>query len=101
MKAMMWGGKLLALCFWLVFGATLGGWLGAPFEQLIQLLAVFLLLLHCVQLWLFSSLLRGRSNPWLDRFLVLLFGIFHLYMLRSSAVVQSVPADATGGAANA
>lgn len=97
----MWGGKLLALCFWLAFGATLSGWPGVPFGQLIQLLAVFLLSLHCVQLWLFSSLLRGRSSPWLDRFLVLLFGIFHLYQLRSAAVAQPVPGDATEGAANA
>ncbi|HEY1026819.1 MAG TPA: DUF1145 domain-containing protein [Pseudomonas sp.] len=83
MKALMITGKALTLSFWLVFGAALAKWLGSPFEQLIYLLAAFLLSLHGLQLWLFSSLLVGRASPWLDRIQVLLFGIFHLYPLKA------------------
>ena len=83
MKALLIMGKALALVFWLVFGAALTKRLGAPFEQLVYLLAAFLALLHGVQLWLFSGLLAGRANPWLERIQVLLFGIFHLYPLKA------------------
>ncbi|HBZ95488.1 MULTISPECIES: DUF1145 domain-containing protein [unclassified Pseudomonas] len=83
MKALLIMGKALALVFWLVFGAALAKRLGTPFEQLVYLLAAFLALLHGAQLWLFSGLLSGRASPWLDRIQVLLFGIFHLYPLKT------------------
>jgi putative membrane protein len=101
MKAMLSVGKALALTFWLVFGAALAKRVGAPFEQLIYLLAGFLALLHGAQLWLFSDLLSARRSPWLDRAQVLLFGIFHLYPLKAE---QSSGADAVAvneGAAHA
>ena len=53
MKALLMMGKALALAFWLVFAAALAKRFGAPFEQLVYLLAGFLALLHGVQLWLF------------------------------------------------
>lgn len=83
MKAMLSVGKVVALAFWLVFGAALAKRFGAPFEQLIYLLAGVLALLHGAQLWLFSGLLSGRASPWLDRVQILLFGIFHLYPLKA------------------
>ncbi|QNH05318.1 DUF1145 domain-containing protein [Ectopseudomonas composti] len=83
MNVLLIAGKALALAFWLVFGAALAKRFGAPFEQMIYLMAGFLALLHGTQLWLFSDLLSGRGSPWLDRAQVLLFGIFHLYPLKA------------------
>jgi len=101
MKALLIMGKALALVFWLVFGAALAKRLGAPFEQLVYLLAAFLALLHGVQLWLFSGLLSGRANPWLDRLQVLLFGIFHLYPLKPLPQPETATDDAMEEAAHA
>lgn len=101
MKALMITGKALALSFWLVFCAALAKWLGSPFEQLIYLLAAFLLSLHGLQLWLFSSLLVVRSSPWLDRVQVLLFGIFHLYPLKVDKPVEAPVAVTVEEAAHA
>ena len=101
MKALMIAGKALALSFWLVFGAALAKWLGSPFEQLIYLLAAFLLSLHGLQLWLFSTLLVGRANPWLDRIQILLFGIFHLYPLKVEKPTEASVAVAVEEVAHA
>jgi putative membrane protein len=101
MKAVLIMGKALALVFWLVFGAALAKRLGAPFEQLVYVLAAFLSLLHGVQLWLFSSVLSGRANPWMDRVQVLLFGIFHLYPLKVVQQPDSAAAASVGEAAHA
>lgn len=101
MKALMIVGKGLAVLFWLVFGAALAKWLGSPFEQLVHLLAAFLLLLHGLELWLFSGLLVNRANPWLDRLQVLLFGIFHLYGLKVSRRAEAQTAVTGGEAAHA
>lgn len=101
MKALLRVGKALALAFWLVFGAALAKRFGAPFEQLVYLLGAFLALLHGAQLWLFSGLLCGRANPWLDRVQVLLFGIFHLYPLKAEQRPESIAAAAHEEAAHA
>ncbi|MDV5862311.1 DUF1145 domain-containing protein [Pseudomonas mendocina] len=99
MKALLRMGKALALIFWLVFGAALSKRLEAPFEQLVYLLAGFLAFLHVAQLWLFSSLVAARANPWLERVQILLFGIFHLYPLKAAqprdAVAAAVLEEAT------
>lgn len=101
MKALLIVGKALALAFWLVFGAALAKRFGAPFEQLVYLLAAFLSLLHGAQLWLFSGLLSGRACPWLDRVQVLLFGIFHLYPLKAGQQSEAVAATMIEEAAHA
>jgi len=101
MKALLIAGKALTLSFWLVFGAALVKWVGPPFEQLIHLLAAFLLVLHGVQLWLFADTLTGRSNPWLDRLQVLLFGIFHLYPLKPTVAAAAEASAAAEEAAHA
>jgi len=101
MKALLGVGKALVLAFWLVLGAALAKRFGAPFEQLVYLLAGFLVLLHGAQLWLFSSLLNGRANPWLDRAQVLLFGIFHLYPLKAVPPSGATSAAEIEGAAHA
>ena len=101
MKALLMMGKALALAFWLVCAAALATRFGAPFEQLVYLLAGFLALLHGVQLWLFSGLLSGRASPWLDRVQVLLFGIFHLYPLKTEQGPESAAATVLEEAAHA
>lgn len=101
MKALLRVGKALALVFWLVFGAALAKRFGTPFDQLVYLLAGFLALLHGVQLWLFSSLLSGRSKPWLDRLQILLFGIFHLYPLQAGQQSDSAAGSLLEEAAHA
>ncbi|MDH2199153.1 DUF1145 domain-containing protein [Ectopseudomonas oleovorans] len=101
MKALLRMGKALALIFWLVFGAALSKRLEAPFEQLVYLLAGFLAFLHVAQLWLFSSLVAARANPWLDRVQVLLFGIFHLYPLKTEQGPESAAATVLEEAAHA
>ena len=92
MNALLRMGKALTLIFWLVFVAALTKRIGAPFEQLVYLLAGCLALLHVAQLWLFSSLVSARGNPWLERVQILMFGIFHLYSLK---VPQPSDAGAT------
>ncbi|MGG2397656.1 DUF1145 domain-containing protein [Pseudomonas sp. SH1-B] len=84
MKSLLTVGKALVLAFWVVCGAALAKRFGAPFEQLIYLLAAAMLVLHVLQLWLFSAPLAGRPTPWRDRLQVLIFGIFHLYPLNTT-----------------
>ena len=101
MKALLIMGKALALAFWLLFAAALAKRLGAPFEQLVYLLAAVLAVLHGAQLWLFSGLLSGRANPLSDRLQVLLFGIFHLYPLKAERQSETVAAPVMEEAAHA
>ena len=54
-----------------------------------------------MQLWLFSGLLSGRASPWLDRVQVLLFGIFHLYPLKTEQGPESAAATVLEEAAHA
>lgn len=91
MKSLLTVGKALVLVFWVVCGAALAKRFGAPFEQLLLVLAAAMLLVHALQLWLFAGLLVGRANPWGDRLQVLLFGIFHLYPMK--ATKQPVPVE--------
>lgn len=88
MQGLIMVGKGAVALFWLVFGAALNKWLGSPFEQLVYLLAVALLLLHGLELWLCAALLQQRANPWLDRVQILLFGAFHLIALKPAPVLQ-------------
>lgn len=88
MQGLIMVGKGAVALFWLVFGAALNKWLGSPFEQLVYLLAVALLLLHVLELWLCTELLQQRANPWLDRVQILLFGAFHWVALKPAPVLQ-------------
>ena len=101
MQALTMLGKALAGLFWLAVGAALGEWLGSPFEQLLYLLAVLLLVIHGLELWLFTELLKGRARPWLDRLQVVLFGVFHLLSLRAERPLQESAALAGDGVAHA
>lgn len=85
MRALLVVGKGLAGLFWLAFGVALTLWLDNPFGQLIQVLAVFLLIVRGLECWLFAEQLSGRSGSWLERLQVLLFGVFHLLALQAAA----------------
>jgi putative membrane protein len=82
MKAILMMGKGLAALFWLSLLGALAGVLAKPFDQLLSLLALVLILVHGLELWLFSGAFAGRANPWLDRLQVLFFGVFHLALLK-------------------
>ncbi len=74
-----WGvGKILTLGFWAVVLINQAVLLPSPFSVLINLAGSLLLLTHVLELFLFNGSLRGRPQPWRDRVLILLFGIFHL-----------------------
>jgi putative membrane protein len=74
-----WGvGKILTLGFWAVVLINLAVSLPNPFDLLISLAGSLLFLTHVLELFLFNGSLRGRAQPWRDRVLILLFGIFHL-----------------------
>ncbi|UVE18753.1 DUF1145 domain-containing protein [Pseudomonas sp. LS44] len=84
MKALSFAKGVLAM-FWLVavlnvifpFSAPLHGWLLA--------VSGIMLLVHIVEVLLFNSRLAARPQPWLERVLVLLFGVLHLKTLRQQA----------------
>lgn len=78
-------GKVLTLMFWLVVLINLIEPLINPFDVLISLAGSLLLLTHLLELLLFNGSLKGRSHPWLDRFYILLVGIFHLQTLPTSS----------------
>lgn len=75
-------GKGVAALFWLCLLGALAGVLAKPFDQLLSLAALVLMLVHGLELWLFSGAFNGRTNPWLDRLQVLLFGVFHLALIK-------------------
>jgi putative membrane protein len=85
-----WGlGKILTLGFWVVVLINQAVMLPNPFDVLVRLAGSLLLLTHVLELFLFNGSLRGRAQPWRDRVLILLFGIFHLQSFgRRSAEVQ-------------
>lgn len=85
-----WGlGKILTLAFWAVVLINQAIALPNPFDVLIRLAGSLLLLTHVLELFLFNGSLRGRDQPWRDRVLILLFGIFHLQSFgRRPAEVQ-------------
>lgn len=85
-----WGlGKILTLGFWALVLVNQAMALPSPFDLLIRLAGCLLLLTHVLELFLFNGSLRGRAQPWRDRALILLFGIFHLQSFgRRSAEVQ-------------
>jgi putative membrane protein len=85
-----WGlGKILTLGFWAVVLVNQAILLPSPFAVLIKLAGSLLLLTHVLELFLFNGSLRGRAQPWRDRVLILLFGIFHLQSFgRRPAEVQ-------------
>lgn len=76
---LFWGlGKVLTLGFWLVLLVNLVTALPSPFDLLISLAGSLVLLIHLLEVVLFNRSLRRRARPWLDRGLILVFGIFHL-----------------------
>ncbi|MGV8920787.1 MAG: DUF1145 domain-containing protein [Pseudomonas sp.] len=81
-----WGvGKLLTLGFWLVVVANMVTALPNPFDLLVSLAGSLVLLTHLLEIVLFNGSVRGRARPWLDRGLILVFGIFHLQSFSSSS----------------
>ncbi len=84
-------GKGAAVLFWLSLLGALSGALAKPFDQLLSLLALVLILIHGVELWLFGGAFSGRANPWLDRLQVLLFGVFHLALIKPELQMQAQP----------
>ncbi len=82
-------GKMLTLGFWAVVLVNQAVLLPSPFSVLINLAGSLLLLTHVLELFLFNGSLHGRPQPWRDRLLILLFGIFHLQSFgRRSGEVQ-------------
>lgn len=97
-------GKGTAVLFWLSLLGALSGVLAKPFDQLLSLLALVLILVHGLELWLFSAAFSGRANPWLDRLQVLLFGVFHLALVKPDLHLdaqQESPAQSNAEAAHA
>lgn len=89
MRVFLWLVKLLTLLFWAL--VLTNQWVGftQPFALLLQVAGVVVLLAHVFELWWFKSRLQNRPKPWLDRLQVMLFGVFHLYDLAPTAVVEA------------
>jgi putative membrane protein len=83
MKVLLLAAKLLVLLFWLFVLGNLASPAAHPFDWMLDLCALSILLLHLAELPLFAARLRGR--PWRDRLQVLLFGGVHLLGLKGPA----------------
>ncbi|KAB0500019.1 DUF1145 domain-containing protein [Pseudomonas vancouverensis] len=89
----LWGlGKLLTLLFWLVVLANLLTPFVNPLHLLVNLAGGVLASIHLLEALLCYRSLRGRSHPWLDRLMILIFGVFHL---------QTIPAPVAPKASHA
>lgn len=95
MKVFLHVGKTAVAVFWVLVLVNLISPLNKPIDLLLNALGSLVLVAHVVELKVFGSRLHGLSNPNLQRFQVLLFGIFHLYGLAEPvapvAVVESTP----------
>lgn len=76
MRLLLPAAKLLVLLFWLAVLGNLASPAAHPFDWLLDLCALAVLLLHLAELPLFAARLRGRR--WHHRLQVLLFGGVHL-----------------------
>jgi len=94
-------GKGLAALFWLSLLGALTGMLAKPFDQLLSLVGLVLMLIHGLELWLFGSAFSGRANPWLDRLQILLFGVFHLALVKPELQVAKQQGSIEQGDAEA
>ncbi|TRX75772.1 DUF1145 domain-containing protein [Pseudomonas mangiferae] len=83
MRVVGFVGKALALLFWGAVVANLLAPFAKPFDLLVSFCAGLVFLVHGLELLLFRETLRQHPNPTLQRFQVLLFGIFHLFTLRN------------------
>ncbi|SFP14218.1 DUF1145 domain-containing protein [Pseudomonas borbori] len=88
-------GKVLTALFWGVVLANLLDPFAQPFALLLHLAGALLVLIHGLELWLFSERVSGRTRPGLERVQILLFGIFHLQALLSAPVqpLSAAPAE--------
>jgi putative membrane protein len=83
-----WGlGRLLTLLLWCVVVLNLLMPFVHPLHLLVNLAGGLLLALHVLEL-LFSRL-EGRANPWRDRLLILLLGVFHLQTIPAPAAPEA------------
>jgi putative membrane protein len=71
-------GKGLTALFLGVVLANLIDPFAQPFALLLNLAGALLVLIHGLELWLFSDRVSGPSRLGLERVQILLFGIFHL-----------------------
>ena len=85
-----WGlGKCVGLVFWLVVVVNLLQPFTHPINLLVNLVASVLLLVHLLEVLLFNRTLKTRAHPWRDRLQVLLFGIFHIKCIASTATTEA------------
>ena len=68
--------------FWLVALLNLLYPFGDPLHRLLLAVSAVMLLVHVAEVLLFERRLKNRPLPWLERLLVLLFGILHLRSTR-------------------
>ncbi|TWI53057.1 putative membrane protein [Pseudomonas duriflava] len=82
-------GKLISLLFWLVVIANLVKPFAYPFDVLLNLAGVGLLIVHGLEVLLLNGRIRRSPTPWRSRLGVMLFGVFHWHRLpaKSNAAV--------------
>jgi putative membrane protein len=78
-------GKVAFLIFWLAVLVNLTEPFAYPFHPLLNTIAVLVLILHLIEAVSAGARTKGRPHPWLDRFQILLFGIFHWVRLPVAA----------------
>ncbi|MCP5163010.1 MAG: DUF1145 domain-containing protein [Hahellaceae bacterium] len=82
MKVMLFVGKLITLLFWVCVIASLFSVFPDPVSTLLGWGAVGVLVLHLIEVSLFSARLSSKSiEPKLDKMMILVFGVFHLLPL--------------------
>ncbi|MBM7060500.1 DUF1145 domain-containing protein [Pseudomonas sp. UL073] len=90
MKVVLGVGKAVALLFWLLVLVNLFQPFAQPFAWMLYLFGASVLLLHGLELMLFSARLAGHPNLPLQRLWVMLFGILHLLSLPEAAPAEAV-----------
>ncbi|MEX6503158.1 DUF1145 domain-containing protein [Pseudomonas zhanjiangensis] len=91
MNRLLVAGKLLAAVFWGVILVNLVEPLAQPFAALLNLACGIVLLIHCVELWLFADRIGDCRQPGLARAQVLLFGVFYALTLPRAPAAQALP----------
>lgn len=100
MKSVLSLAKVLTLLFWALIIINLVRPFDQPFNSLLQVAGVVLVLLHVVELYGYRKRLAGTAKPgwaWLQ---TLVFGVFYVYPLAAlPAPLRGAGAVTAGGSA--
>ncbi|KSR48030.1 DUF1145 domain-containing protein [Pseudomonas aeruginosa] len=97
MKALLGLGKLVTLAFWGTVLVNLLHPFAYPLNWLLSIAGGLILLIHLIEILVLGRRLKARAHPWLDRFQVLLFGVFHMLALPALSPASEAPREQEDG----